>query len=290
MGFAFVEAAKTVSAESLHDAHVDEGIEMLEKGGAIEVDEAGERVEIMIEELLAEFGRKIGFGVVEERGDVVLQSAFAATLIVDKKRLAIAEHDIAGLKIAIQKIIARGAEKKIGETAEIVFESAFVEGNAGEAEKIIFEIVEVPGDGLAVETADGIADGVVEIAGSFDLEARKSGDDLAIGVDGGRSDFCASAIFGKKLEERGIAEVFFEIGAVRKIFSVDFRDGKAMSAKMFREAEEGGVFFADVVENTDGGGGVVGEANDFAAGAAEVALKRMNARGWRVEMLLEERF
>jgi len=59
---------------------------------------------------------------------------------------------------------------------------------------------------------------------------------------------------------------------------------------MFGEGEEGGVFFTHVVENADGGGSVVREANDFAARASEFALKRQDARGGRVEMLLEEVF
>lgn len=66
VGFAFVEAAKAVGAEGLHEANVDVGIKVLEEGGAVERDEIGEGVEIMIEELLAEFGGQIGFGVVEE--------------------------------------------------------------------------------------------------------------------------------------------------------------------------------------------------------------------------------
>ena len=66
MDFAFEEAAKTVSAERLQDANVDVGIKVLKERGSIKLDEAGEAVEIMIEELLAEFGRQVGFGVVQE--------------------------------------------------------------------------------------------------------------------------------------------------------------------------------------------------------------------------------
>ena len=135
MGFAFVEAAEAVGSEGLHDANVDVRIKVLEEGGAVELDEIGERVEIVIEELLAEFGGKIGFGVVEERGDVVLEGAFASTLVVDEKRIAVTEEDIAGLEVAIEEVVARGGEKKIGEAAEIVFQGAFVEGNAGEGRK-----------------------------------------------------------------------------------------------------------------------------------------------------------
>ena len=58
--------------------------------------------------------------------------------------------------------------------------------------------------------------------------------------------------------------------------------------KMFGECEEGDIFFASTVENTNGADAVVGEAHDLAAGAAEFALKRLDACGRRVEALLEE--
>jgi hypothetical protein len=131
VGFAFVEAAETVGAESLEDSNVNVGVEMLHEGGAIEIDVASEFIEIVIEKLLTKLGREIGLGVVEERGDVVLESALAAALIVNEEGLAVTEHDVAGLKIAVEKIIARGAEKKIGEAREIVFEGLLVERDAG---------------------------------------------------------------------------------------------------------------------------------------------------------------
>ena len=169
---AFIKAAKTISTERLHDANVNVGVVVAQEGFAIEGDETAQRVKIMIEKLLAEVGWEIGLGVIQERGNVILQSAFAATLIVDEIRIAVAQKDVAGLKVAIEKIIARGAEKEFGEAAEVVFQSLFIEGDAGEAKKIVFEIVQVPGDGLAVETGDGIADLVIQIAASFDLKAR----------------------------------------------------------------------------------------------------------------------
>src|ERR1700676_1844214 len=112
--FAFVEAAETVGAEGLHDADVDIGVVIAEEGFAIERDVAGERANIIINKLLAEFGGEIGFGVVEKRGDVVLESPFAAALVVDEERLAVAEHDVARLKIAVEEIIAGGAEEEFG--------------------------------------------------------------------------------------------------------------------------------------------------------------------------------
>lgn len=165
-----------------------------------------------------------------------------------------------------------------------------VERDAGEAEEIVFEIVEIPGYGLAVEAGDGIADRIIEVAGGFDLKARKDGDDFFVGFDDLRGDGGALAIFGEKFEERGVAEVFFEIGDVIEVFGVDFRDGEIVAAKMFGEGEEGGVFFADVVEDADGGARAGSEANDFAAGAAEFALEGVDVFDGGVEVLLEERF
>ena len=219
-----------------------------------------------------------------------MQSAFAAALIIDEKGIAVAQQDVARLEVAIEKVIARGAEKEFGEAAEIVLEGLFIEGNAGEAEKIIFEIVQVPGDGLALEAGDGIANVVIQVAAGFHLETREHGDHLAIGFDDLRSNVFAGAILGKEFEERGVAEVFFEIRPVVEVFGINFRNGKAVTAKMFGEFEESGVFFADAVENADGVVFFIGQPDDFAAGATEFALERDDALGGRVEMLLEELF
>jgi len=219
-----------------------------------------------------------------------LEGTFAASLVVHEERIAVTKKDIAGLEIAIEEVVARGGEKKIGEAAEIVFEGAFVEGNAGEAEEIVFEIVEVPGDGLAVEAGVGVADGVVQIAAGFDLKAREDGDDFAVGFDGLGSDGRGGAILCKEFEEGGVAEVFFEVGAVVEIFGVDFRNGEAVAAKVFGEFHEGDVFFADAVKDADGAVFFGGETNDFAAGGTEVALERLDTRGRGVEMALEESF
>src|SRR5437899_1404877 len=235
MSPAFEETAKTVSTEGLHDADVNVGVVVAEESFAIERDEAGKPIEIMIEELLAKIGREVSLGVIQERSDVILQGAFATALVVDKKGITVAQHDVAGLEVAVEKIIARGTEKKFGETSEVFLKGMFVEGDAGEAEEIVFEIVQIPGDGLAVETGIGIADFIIQVAAGFHLEAGQHGDDFAIGLDHLGGDVLASAVIGKELEERGVTEVFFEISAVGEVFGVDFRNGKAMAAKVFGE-------------------------------------------------------
>src|SRR5882724_7436386 len=258
MSLALIKSAKAVSAQCLQDADVNIGVVVPQEDFAVYLDKAGKPVEIVIEKLLTELGRQVGFGIVQERGDVVLQGAFAAALIVHEKGVAVAQQDVAGLEVAVEKVIARCAQEKFRQAAKIVFEGLFVEGDAGEAEEIIFEVIQIPGDGLAIEAGDGIADAVVQIAAGFDLKAGQHGDHFAIGFDDLGSNVFAGAVFGKKFEERGIAEVLFEIGALVQSFGVDFRDGKAVASKVFGEFQESSVFFAHAIEDADGTGFFVG--------------------------------
>src|SRR5579872_451032 len=118
--------------------------------------------------MLTQFGRQIGFAIVEQRSDVILQSAFAAALVIEEERLAVAQHDVARLEIAVEKIVVAGGKQKPGQAPEILLEGLFIERHAGKAEEIILEIVEVPGDGLAIEARTRVTDFVVQIAGGLD--------------------------------------------------------------------------------------------------------------------------
>src|SRR5256885_3857576 len=130
MGAAFVESAETIGTERLKNSGVDVSIVVLEKSVAIDLGVFGDAIEIVIEKLLTEFGREIGLCIEEERGQIVLECALAAALIVEKIRFAVAKHDVAGLKVAVEEEIAFGTEKKLGEAFEIVFERLFVERDA----------------------------------------------------------------------------------------------------------------------------------------------------------------
>src|ERR1700686_5473888 len=115
MLFALVKAAKSISAQGLHDADLNVGVVMLHERGAIEIDETGQAIEIMIEQLLAKIGGQVGLGIIQKRSDIVLQCALAAALIVQEKWLVFvqdsAQHNVAGLEVAIEKIIAAGAQQ-----------------------------------------------------------------------------------------------------------------------------------------------------------------------------------
>src|SRR2546429_583740 len=78
---------------------------------SVDGDVVGERAKIIIEKVVTEFGREVGLGVEEQRSEVVLQGACTAALVVDEIRLAVAQHDVARLKVTVEEIVARGAEK-----------------------------------------------------------------------------------------------------------------------------------------------------------------------------------
>src|SRR6202021_1082772 len=290
MFFAFVEAAKTVGAEGLHDANVDVGVIKVQEGGTIEIEETGEAVEIMIEQLLAQIGRQVGLGVKQKRGNIVLQRAFAAALIVEKKGKAITQHDVAGLEIAIEKKIAAGVEEEFRGAAEVIFERLLVEGDAGQAQEIILEIIQIPRYRLAIETGARIADLVIQIATGLDLKARQQGYHLAICRDGFGSDGRSLTIVREEFKQSGIAKIFFQIGALALSFPINLGHGEGVAAKVAGEFEEGKVFFADVVENADGTELSARETDDFAARPAQLALQRLHPLDRLLEMALKESF
>src|SRR6266702_3877383 len=141
MSLALIKSSKAVSAQGLHDSNVDIGVVVPHEGFAVKLNETAKLFEIMFEQLLAQFRRQVGLGIVQKRSDVVLQLPVAAALIIHKLGIAVAQHHVPGLEIPVKKVIAGGAQQKLRQAAEIIFQGLFVEGDAGETEKIIFEIV-----------------------------------------------------------------------------------------------------------------------------------------------------
>src|SRR5690348_7790200 len=102
MWLTLIEPTKAVCSQSLHETHINVGVEVLHEHVALDCDETGKLIQIMIEQVLANLWRQIGLSVVQKGSGIVLQRAFAASLIVHKKRLTIAKHDVARLEIAIE--------------------------------------------------------------------------------------------------------------------------------------------------------------------------------------------
>src|ERR1035441_11078595 len=135
-------------------------------------------------------------------------------MVIQEKGIAAEQHDIARLEIAIEKVIPAGAQQELRQAPKIVFQRLFIEGDAGEPKKIVLKIIQVPGDGLAIEAGTRIAHFVIQIAASFDLKAWQHGHNLAVGFNRLGSDSLTQTIFREKLKERGVAQVFLQISAV----------------------------------------------------------------------------
>src|SRR5882724_1799798 len=169
---AFVKSAKAVRPQGLQNTHINIGIVVPEKRLAFDLDVRAERVEIMVEQLLTNFWRQVSLGIIQKGCDVILQSALAATLIVHKKGRTVAQHHVARLKIPVEKIITVCGEQKIGQSAKIAFQCRFAKRDSRKPQKIIFEIIQIPGDRLAVKTRAWVANAVIQIAPGFHLKTR----------------------------------------------------------------------------------------------------------------------
>jgi hypothetical protein len=179
-------------------------------------------------------------------------------------------------------------EQKFGQAREIDFERLLVEGYAGKAEKVVLEIVQVPGDGLAVEAGTRIANFVIQIASRLDLEARQDGDNFAIRFNDLGRDFVSGTIGAEEFKESGVAQIFFEIGPVAQVLGIDLGYRQPVTAEMAGKLEKSNILFAHGIENSDGGVPRAGEADNDAPGTAELALERHNALRRRLEVLLEK--
>ena len=147
----------------------------------------------------------------------------------------------------------RRGEQELGEAAEVVFEGLLAEGDSGEAEKVVLEVVEIPGNRLAIEAGAGIADFVVQIAPGFDLKAGQGCDNLSIRFDAQSGQMTSPvAIRAQEFEERDVAEVFLEVGICVPGLRRRFPERAAVSAKVAGELEEGYVLFAHRINDADG--------------------------------------
>ena len=125
---------------------------------------------------------------------------------------------------------------------------------AGQPEKIILEIIQVPGNRLAIKARARVADFVIHVAPGFHLEARQHLHHLYIGVHHGGGNVFACAIRHQKLKQRGVAQVLLDVSAVAQIVGVYLRDGQAVTAEMARELQKRDILFPHVIQNADRAG------------------------------------
>ncbi len=124
--------------------------------------------------------RDVGFGIIQQRCDVILRGAFSAALIVNKIDRILVDHDISGLEIPEHKIIAVGGKQVTYQRIEIILQFLLIERYVQQFEKIILEIIEVPSHRLSVESGAGVGLGEIETLSSGHLPLGELSDSLFV--------------------------------------------------------------------------------------------------------------
>src|SRR5262249_54954402 len=147
---------------------------------------ARQPLQIVVQQVLAQRRRQIGLGVIKKGSDVIMQRSFASPLVVEKEWLAFAQHYVARLEIAIKKIIPRRAQQEPRKTSKIHLKRLLAEWNISQLEKVILEVIQVPGDRLPIKTRSRITDLVIQITPGLHLESRQFIHYFAIRFNHGR--------------------------------------------------------------------------------------------------------
>ena len=173
MLFLFVKAPVSVGAHRLQYAHQHKGrivfLELFHGKGTV----LRQQFQIVGEQFLSGFLRNVGLGIVKEGGHVVRECPFSAALIVNKIKAIFMQHDVARLEISEKKEIGSGLQQKTGQSLEIVFKQLLIKGNRRQFQKIVFEIVQVPGDGLPVKCRPWVAPCSIHPFRTFCLEIKQ---------------------------------------------------------------------------------------------------------------------
>ena len=108
-------------------------------------------VEIVLYQFLFQRSRVVSSCLPNERSNVVVYRASSAALKINKIRFSVLYHHVSGLEVAIQECVCVLGEQVVGEFAEVVLKFCLKKRYAGGFEVAVFEVVEVPHDGVAVE-------------------------------------------------------------------------------------------------------------------------------------------
>src|SRR5258706_2551952 len=100
MRLALVKSSKSVSAQSLQDAHINISVVVAHECFALKFYVTAERAEIMIEQLLAQFRWQVRLGVVQKRSNIVFRLLLAKKKIIHDERLAVEHRGIAAMASA----------------------------------------------------------------------------------------------------------------------------------------------------------------------------------------------
>ena len=132
--------------------------------------------EIFIDQFAAQLMRILGRRLPQERSQIVVIRTLAATLIIDKPRIAIMiEHHVASLELAIKETLAyiiSIVRKVLRKQAEIGLKLQFVEIDLRCFQETILKIVQVEQNTIYIKLSLRIAVGEIELLCPTNLDIR----------------------------------------------------------------------------------------------------------------------
>ena len=171
--FPFPEAAVAVAAEDLEHPEEDEKAEALPEMGFIDRSIGPEGIQIHLQKFFPEGLRIAGAGLPEERCHIVVNGSPAAALEVDEPGFPVHQHDVPGIKIAVQESVGRLGQQVRPEAVEIVLEPDLVKLQPGEFQVVVLEVVQVEVNHPPVKRRLRIAHRKVQSLRALDLDFRK---------------------------------------------------------------------------------------------------------------------
>ncbi len=185
-----------------------------------------------------------------------MERAAAAALVVDEPGLAVAQHHVAALEVAVEEVRGVGLEEEVDQPLGVALEAVLVERDLRELQEVILEVVEVPPHRRPVERRARVGERVVDDAAALHLEARELGQHPPIDGQHRRGEVAAlgRARVRQRAEERQIAEVLDEVDPGRLVDGVHLGDGQPDGSERLRVREERAVLLGIGAGHRDGGG------------------------------------
>ena len=166
----------------------------------------------------------------------------AAALEVDEPRLAVANHHVAALEVAVHEGRRVALQEDVGQVVEVVLQAVFLKIKSGGLEEAVFEVVQIPKDGAFVKLGFGIAVGKVYVLGTGYLYGGQKADGLAQELFFFFAEDACLPGFAEDAEQRGVSQVFLEIIEIVGRAGKDLRHGQSLPAEVGGHVEKGAVF------------------------------------------------
>ena len=109
----------------------------------------------------------------DEGCHIIIYRPLHSALKIDETRIAVLDHHVPCLEVAIHESICIYRCKIICQSLKIVLKPVLIELKTGRLQKAVFEIIKIEKHKPSVELTYRMADGEIKIFRPFELDVRK---------------------------------------------------------------------------------------------------------------------